>query len=426
MREVISDSRLRRLAAIQLIDAVGSGIFLAGSSVLYVRIFGFSAGQVATGLSLAGFAGLIATSVMGQVADRLGHKRVLLVLTALQCASYLAFFLVTAFWQFAAIVAAISFLDFGRASAFNAVIAEATSTGGSMVRNKAILRSIFNAGFFGGSSLAAATVGLRSGHLLAIFVGTNAFSYLACVILIATLPRPRNVARALGSRRFAALRNPRFLYVVGLTTLLGLHGSIMTVAMPLWVLGHTDIDPSIIGALFALNTVLSVTMQVYAARGTDQVRGSARAARQSSWLVAVGCLGIAGTAALSRLGGALCLAVAVLVLTAGELRQAASRWGMSFALAPESARAEYLGAFNICVAAGSIVGPAMTVFLTVHLGPVGWIVLAAIVLLAGIAVGPAALATATRGVDVGLLEPSVVGMPTKPAHLEPGLAKGIL
>ncbi|GLY33865.1 MFS transporter [Kineosporia sp. NBRC 101731] len=409
VRDVLVDPRMRRLAAIQLIDAVGSGVFLAGSSVLYVKIFGFSAGQVATGLSLAGFAGLIATSVMGQVADRLGHKHVLLVLTALQCISYLLFFLVDAFWQFTLLVAAISFLDFGKASAFNAVIAEATSTGDSVVRNKAALRSVFNAGFFGGSSLAAAAVGLRSGHLLAIFVGTNAFSYLACVLLVRVLPPPRNAPRALGSRRFTALRDLRFLYVVALTTLLGLHGSIMTVAMPLWVLGHTSIDPAAIGALFALNTVLSVTLQVYAARGTEQVRGSARAARQSSWLVATGCVGIAVTAGLGQLGGTIALAVAVLVLTGGELRQAASRWGMSFALAPESARAEYLGAFNICVAAGSIVGPALTVFLTTHLGWVGWIVLASIVLLAGVAVGPAAMINATRGVDSGLLAPSVVG-----------------
>lgn len=82
------------------------------------------------------------------------------------------------------------------------------------------------------------------------------------------------------------------------------------------------------------------------------------------------------------------LTLAVLVLTAGELLAMAGSWGISYGLAPEHARGEYLGVYALGAAFSETVGPAATAFLGVREGPPGWLAIAAVFLLSGVAVVP--------------------------------------
>lgn len=82
------------------------------------------------------------------------------------------------------------------------------------------------------------------------------------------------------------------------------------------------------------------------------------------------------------------LALAVLILTAGELLTMAGSWGISYGLAPDHARGEYLGVYALGAAFAETVGPAATAFLGVREGPPGWLVIAAVFLLSGLAVVP--------------------------------------
>ncbi|WP_052433206.1 MFS transporter [Streptacidiphilus carbonis] len=404
---LLPDQGIRLLVAIQLIDAVGTGVFLSGSAVIYYRVFGFSPGTIGLAVGLAGAAGLGASMVGGVLVDRVGARRALVLLTAAQALTYLAFLLVHGFAAFAALLCLIAVIDYTKGTAYTAVLAGQLQGRPTAVRSRAVIRSYFNAGFFGGSSAAALLIGVDRHWLLRVFVGANALSYVLCAGLVLLLPRLAAAERKRTRRRFSALRDRRFLGVVLVTSVLGLHGAILTVALPLWILKHTSVSPSLVPALLALNTILAVTAQVPMARGTDGLTGAARAARQSSGLVAAGCLALACTAGIGGPGGGAVTVVAVVAITAGELRQTAGRWGLSFALAPADARAEYLGAFNICLALTAIYGAPLTVWLTTGLGAPGWCLLAVLVLGAGMLITPAARGAGSSADTAGLLDVEV-------------------
>ena len=57
--------RYRPLLLIAGVDAIGTGMFMPVSALFFVRAADLSIGQVGVGLSLAGFAGLLATLPSG-------------------------------------------------------------------------------------------------------------------------------------------------------------------------------------------------------------------------------------------------------------------------------------------------------------------------------------------------------------------------
>jgi len=86
-----------------LVDATGRGLFLAVSVLYFTRFAGLSAGSVALGLSLAGLAALIGAVPLGSLGDRFGHRRVWVLLTAVQSAVFAAYPLVRTFPEFVAL-----------------------------------------------------------------------------------------------------------------------------------------------------------------------------------------------------------------------------------------------------------------------------------------------------------------------------------
>ncbi|MEV0487806.1 hypothetical protein AB0I69_45305 [Streptomyces sp. NPDC050508] len=87
-------------------------------------------------------------------------------------------------------------------------------------------------------------------------------------------------------------------------------------------------------------------------------------------------------------GGVAILVAGLVALTAGELFQSAGCWGLSFALAPDCARAEYLATFNLGTSAQFVLGPAIVTVAVVGNGTAGWLAMAGAFLLTGAVAGP--------------------------------------
>src|SRR5579875_3776930 len=71
---------LRRLAAITLVNTFGNGLYMTLSALYFTRIIGLSVAQVGLGLTIAGGCGVAASVPAGQLADRLGARRLLVML----------------------------------------------------------------------------------------------------------------------------------------------------------------------------------------------------------------------------------------------------------------------------------------------------------------------------------------------------------
>src|SRR5690348_17463856 len=98
----------RGYALATLIDSAGSGLFLTASAVFFVRVVGLSPAHVGLGLSIAGFAGLVAAAPVGHLGDRYGHRRMLIGLSLARAALFAIYLVIHSFAAFIVVVTLIT------------------------------------------------------------------------------------------------------------------------------------------------------------------------------------------------------------------------------------------------------------------------------------------------------------------------------
>jgi MFS family permease len=405
---------MRRYAFVSLVDATGTGMFLAVSVLFFTRFAGLSAGSVALGLSLAGLAAMIGAVPLGSLGDRFGYRRVWVLVTAVQAVVYTAYPFVRTFPEFVVLAALAALAEVG-GSPIRAGYLSRIAGQEQRVRARAYNQAVTNAGQALGALGAgvALGVGTRAAYVSVVLADAASFAVAAAILL--TLPAapparslhvlepadggpPGNSPAGSGSssrpERPASsrtvLRDPRYLTFCVLNGLLMTYAAIITVGLPLWIVRRTHAPAWTVAATFLVNTLLVVTLQVRASRGTDTVGGAARGVRKSGALLLAGCVVLAGTRALPALGAIIVLGIGCVLLTLGEMLQQAGGWSLSYGLAPEDRQGEYLGAFAMGTRIYDSLGPILVTSVILGLGQLGWTLLG--LLYAGLALGLSAAA----------------------------------
>ncbi|MEU7752359.1 MFS transporter [Micromonospora sp. NPDC049171] len=367
---------------------MGKGVFLSGSVVYFTLHVGLSAAEVGIGLSAAGFAGLVSSVLFGIIADRMRKRTLLFALFAAVAVGFGLYSVVESAVEFYVLVMLIAFLDYGIGPTENAMVATLIPDG-ERVRLNAMMRTVFNIGFSVGIGIAAVAA-LSERLLVLIPVGAAVLLGLAAA-LVTRLPvgAPRKAATR--PRPFGAVRDLRFLAVVGLSAVLASHITVLMVVLPLWTLNRTSVPPFLVPLMLVINTAFVILFQVRASRGAETVSGAALTGRRAGLWIAAGCAAVSVTAFVDNAALAVvAIVVTVLVVSIAEVLQAASAWGMAFGLAPKHAEGEYLGAFDLHVASQNVVGPVFLSGLVISLGFWGWAVIAAVMLAAAWLIVPAA------------------------------------
>ncbi|WP_051828281.1 MFS transporter [Streptomyces bicolor] len=360
----------RLLAGGVLARAVGLGGILPTVAVFFVHSGGLSGKEVGLGMSVASVFGLIAAVPAGRLVDRIGARRVLICLPLAAAG---------VFCSYALVHSLPAFLLAGSATAVclsSTRVAEATLIQQvldpkSLVRSRARLSAVHNLGFAVGVLAMAIPLqaGTRSAYLW--FIAASAL-VTACSALFAWLlpgvPRPRTPRPAL---RLGALRDLPYLSLSVLTGLTTVHNQLLTIAAPLWVIGHTEAPRTTASLLLTANSVLVVCLQVSAARGTDTTRGAVGVNTRGGIGLMLGCLLFGAGAGLPPGLAAATLVLATAVLTCGEMWTAAAAWNFGYALADPRAVGDYQGVYGLGRSLSDLVGPAMATAV-VALGTTGW------------------------------------------------------
>ncbi|GAA1399514.1 MFS transporter [Kitasatospora putterlickiae] len=394
---------LRRLVLMSLVNAVGDGLFVTVNVLFFTRSLGLTPGSVALGLTVAGVCGVFAGVPMGRLADRVGSRRLLLVLGPLEAAAVLGYAFVRSFAAFVLLACAATVLSRGAAAVRSGLIARALPAEGQ-VRSRALLRSVANAGLVVGSGGAAIALQADSYAGYVTMLVLDAASFLGVTALLAGLPAdstpaPGGEARAgvAGGRR-TALGDRRYLLVTALHAVLELQLAVLTVGLPLWIVLGTEAPAATVAAVNVVNCLLVVLFQVRASRGVTDVPSAARACARGALLLAAGCLGYAAAQYGPAWAAATALLAGALVHSLGELLTSAGGWTLSLDLADARAHGEYQGVFLSGQAAAHVIGPLVVTLTAVDHGAVGWMVLAGLFALAGPALPPVVRGAAvTRG-----------------------------
>ncbi|WP_412537832.1 MFS transporter [Longispora sp. K20-0274] len=402
----------RPLAVQAAIFAVGSGLFLSGSAVFFTQVVGLSPAAVGVGLSVSGLVSMLLAVPLGSLVDRVGAQRMWVAAICLELAMYLLYPFVRGFVGFLAVVIALSLVE-GSGGTARSVYTMEVIPQADRVRILAYQRSALNVGFTVGAGLAGlvlwidtrpAYLALPLGYALVL-----AFNAAWVARLPRVAPTAGRPAAAGWAARFAVFADRSFLAVVTIAAVLWTTDTVYMVVSPLWLIAHTDAPRALIPWLVALNTVLVVILQVWVSRGGDTVSGAARCMRRAGFALAAACVLLAATGFST---GAVTIGLFLVVgvaLTAAEMYQSAGVWGINSQLPPADLRGQYIGASRMVGQLRQILAPAALTALTVTWGgPVGWLLIAAAVSVAGVLAVPVT-AWAARSPRLGSV-PEPVGV----------------
>ncbi|MBD0742901.1 MFS transporter [Streptomyces sp. CBMA152] len=384
----------RRLGVLTLIQSLGLGVFLTSSAVFFTQTIGISAQRVGMALSVAGLCGLLCTVPIGRLADRHGAGRVLTANFLLAAVGFTAYCAVDSFAGFLAVACGIAVLETS-AGALQASLTDALVGEEERVRVSAQMRSLFNLGFLGGAVLAGAAIAADTSTVLYATVLTDAALQLVSVAVLLTMrgtpvsatEEPPQSEEAAGVLRSSALRDVRYVAIALVCGALELYQPLLTVGLPLWIVTRTDAPALMVSGLLILDTVLVLLFQVMVSKGARTPAGAARMLRWAGWSLGASCLVFALSAGHGGLLDSAALLGGALVLVLGELCQASAGWGLAFGLAPADRQGEYQAVFSLGRGLQQFAGPWLMTSLIVGAAATGWVVLAVLFALLGLA-GP--------------------------------------
>ncbi|MFF2011708.1 MFS transporter [Streptomyces sp. NPDC058195] len=386
------DARIMLLAL--AVDRTGSGLW-AASSVLYLTfVTHLSAQQTGVLLGAAGVAGIVGSPLAGWLAGRLPVRMLLIGCHLLRLVTL---GLVLACAGFGALLPVVAVTYLGDRAAKTLEMLFATRVAGERrVAYQALSRSAANAGYGVGAGVAALGLAVGTTDAYRALILGNALSFAVAAALVwrtaepARGPVPGAPAGPAGGpasgsgRRPGPWRDRGYLRFVLLDIPMNLDDSVLGVGLPLWLVNRTSAPHALVPVFLVLNTVLVVVLQLSVSKRAEGPRRATRALLLYGGLMLVCCVFMA----LATRGGAWVAAVvllaAALLVTLAELMRSVSSWELAVLLAPEDARAAYLGVAGMAQSVQKSAGPPLLTGVVMAAGPVGWLVLGAAV--AGLAV----------------------------------------
>ncbi|WP_189711783.1 MFS transporter [Streptomyces phaeofaciens] len=383
MPRLMPDSGPQRvLAASNFVYTVGSGLYLTAGVLYFTEAVHLPAGQVGTGLGIAGCAALVLGVAVGHLADRYGARGVYAVTLVVQALATAGFVLVDSFWPFVVVVAVAAGAKAAGKAAHSPLVRR---YGGDRPQEfRAYLRAVTNVGI----SLGALGAGwvVQAGTLTAyqLMAIGNAIAFVVSAAFLVSLP-PVAPLPAAGGPRWIALRDRPYLLLTVLDGIMAIQFKVLTVAIPLWLVGATTAPRWLISGTMLTGTVMVVAFQVRAGRDIDSPEAGGNAYRRAGVAFLIACSLISLSAGIPAWAAATLLLLAVVIHTVGELWHAAAGFEVSFALAPEHATGQYLGVFGLGAGLADALGPSLLIALCITWGRPGWYVVGAMFALTGLA-----------------------------------------
>ncbi|MET9920752.1 MFS transporter [Streptomyces sp. NPDC006435] len=387
------------------VDRTGSGLW-AASSVLYLTfVTQLSAQQIGVLLGTAGVAGIAGSPLAGRLAGRFAVRPLLIGCHLLRLVT-LGLVLVCA--DFGALLPVIAVTYVGDRAAKTLEMLFATRTAGERrAAYQALSRSAANAGYGVGAGIAAIGLAVGTTDAYRALILGNALSFVVAAVLVwrtdesrertvevtrSGAPAPAaddgHAAPAVGghavpadggreapARRTGPWRDRGYLGFVLLDVPMNLDDSILAVGLPLWLVERTSAPHALVPAFLVINTVLVVVLQLSVSKRAEGPRRATRAVLLYGVLTFVCCGCLAAAALVGTWAAAALLLAAALLVTLAELMRSVSSWELAVLLAPEDARAAYLGAAGMSQSVQKSAGPPLLTGAVMAAGPVGWLVL---------------------------------------------------
>ena len=169
---------------------------------------------------------------------------------------------------------------------------------------------------------------------------------------------------------------------------MAMQGLILAMLIPIWVVFHTNAPRWSVSAFLIINTIIVFLFQVRVGKNVQTIRQGGAAFRRAGVIFLVSCSAMGLATGLPGWAALLLLIGAVVLLTYGELWQAAGQFALDFGLAPPHAQGQYQGLVAMGNFTGQALSPLILIGLVLAGGRLGFILLGAWFAVLGMA-GPA-------------------------------------
>lgn len=391
LRAFVPQGRTARVLTVGgLIDSAGSGLFLALLPVYLVLKLGADPVQIGVAIGVANVVGLSGTVIFGHLVDRFGAMRVWQFIILGRIVGYGAYVLIDSFWQYVVLLFLLVPLDRGAGSVQQAYVVQSTAPDQRNVLMAGV-RSARNVGMGLGLLGAGLVTALGSTTAFRVGFALNSLSLVVFLVAITSLARgqasrpapapARPASPAAGNGDVAEdeatpgpWRNPKYLVLSAGDALMTLHDSVLFTLLPLWLVSRTSAPPALVGPLMAINTALTVVLQVPLSTFSNNLTLARRMLLRALVALVATCCLFAVAEQTGTVVASLLVMLGVVALTLGENLHGVASFELSHRLAPPSMVGRYLGVFHLGISVQRTVGPPfMTAVVLRGIG--GWVAL---------------------------------------------------
>jgi MFS family permease len=340
---------------IVFIDRLG-GFMLYPFFALYLTQK-FNIGMSTVGILFAIFSisGMVGSALGGALADRMGRKVVIIISLVLSSLSALGMGFAPTLAIFIAVVAIVGTLSSIGHPAHEAVVADLLPPD-KRAEGYGIIRVVFNLAVIIAPPIAGLLIA-RS--YLTLFIVDATISLISAAIVIFALPETKPQAHAHAKpesmkQTFAGygrvFKDTRFVAFIGVTVMMTLVYMNMNSTLGVFMRDQHGMPALSFGSLLSLNAVIVVLCQFWVARKLEKYKPMLMMAA-GSLLYAVGfaMYGFVPTFAL--------FAVAMIIITIGEMIVSPFQQSMVASFAPEDMRGRYMAVSGLTWSIAFTVGP---------------------------------------------------------------------
>jgi MFS family permease len=376
---VPASSAIRRFAAANAIDALGSGTFIPLSLLYFIATTPLSTVQIGLALTIASLLSIPFGPPVGALVDRLGATPVLRAANVLQAAGFAGYLLAD---TFPSVLLCAWIVALGRAGFLGSYGVTVTALSAAEGRELAFgnLYAIRNLGYAAGGLLSGLAISIGSHAVYASIVTANAGSYLAAFALLAKVPNthrasvgpPRRAWRtALSDRPYRVVVAAQFCLTASLFALY--------FVFPVYVNRQLGLPGWLAGSVFTFNALLVGFGQAGTVRAvTGRVRAHVLAAGHLAF--GLGYLAMLGALHRPAAAAGVVVVAGTLVYTAGELLAAPITATLAADCAPDHLRGRYLSLNQLAVSLATALSPAAFTWLLARGPSATWLSLALLAL----------------------------------------------
>ena len=346
-----------------VVNSFGNGVVFPFLAIYLHDVRGFSLATAGIAIAISSVGQTGAVLALGPLIDRLGARRMLASGLLLQAVGFGLLPLVSAPWH-AYVLMAVEGL--GPAAFWPSQSTPIPALTPQPPRHAAFAqqRVTMNLGIGLGGLVGGLIASVSDPTTFTVLFVLDAFTFGAYVLvlgLVAEPPREPHVEgsgsyrEVLGHRVFLGLWTLNFLFVAFGYSLLNL--------LPPFARDHSGLDETQIGAIFFLNTIVIVVMQLPISRWIEGRRRMRALALMPLMWAAAWLLVDAAGAWLEATTAFVAFGIAVIVIGVGECFHGPAHQALVADLAPDRLRGRYFSVHSMSWGVGGVVGPALGGFL---------------------------------------------------------------